>query len=855
MPGLDKDRWRALSSYLDQALDMGVDDRAVWLAALWTENPALAADLQVLLSEQAAVLQEGFLEHSLPLPAEAPSLAGQTLGAYRLIAPIGQGGMGSVWLAERCDGRFEGRAAVKLLNAALVGRGGEQRFRREGSFLARLAHPHIARLVDAGLAPGGQPYLVLELVEGQPIDRYCDERRLGIEARLRLFLDVLAAVAHAHANLIVHRDIKPSNVLVSVEGQVKLLDFGIAKLLEAGAGSDSAGLLTHEGGGALTPEFAAPEQVTGGAITTATDVYALGVLLYLLLGGHHPAGASRRSPADLIRAIVDTDPPRLSDTVTVSPALTPDAAADSAQMRASTPDRLRRALRGDLDTIVARALKKRPEDRYASVTALADDLRRYLACQPIGSRPDTVRYRAGKFVRRHARGVATAAAVAAVLGGVVLFYTGRLAAERNRARVEAQKATRVSELLTGLLTGADPYRGPEGGGPTVRGILDAGADRVRQELAGEPEVQAEMLTVMGRVYQRLGLNDKAQPLLEQAIAVGRRTPGTGNARVAQSLNDLGVLLREKGDFARAQPMLEQSLEVRRRVLGAGHPDVAVTLVELGRLYDDQGRRDRAEPLFREALAIRRTALGEEHRDTATSLSDLALVLWEKGDLDGAERLFRECLAISRKVLGETHPDVGTSLSNLGLIAEDRGDHAGAEVLFRQALAIRRRALGERHPNVAITLNNLAHPLREAGKYDEAASLVQEAIDIARPALGDDHPLVVTYVVNLARIHLARGEPDAAEPLLRRALATRRRIFPDDDWRVGATKSLLGAALLAQAHYEEAEPLLIDAHRVLKDIPGPQGREAKATVSRLVALYQAWGRPEKAAAYRAVSSVR
>ncbi|HET8648144.1 MAG TPA: serine/threonine-protein kinase, partial [Vicinamibacteria bacterium] len=311
---LSDERWRELSTHLDRALDLDDEERSAWLASLRAEDGALAADLDALLQAHQALRGEGFLEGAAAAPAAARqvSLAGHVVGAYRLRSLLGQGGMGSVWLAERADGRFEGVAAVKLLNASLFGRDGETRFRREGSILARLRHAHIAHLIDAGLTPAGHPYLVLEHVDGQRIDHYCDERRLGLEARIHLFLDVLEAVAHAHANLIVHRDIKPSNVLVTADGQVKLLDFGIAKLLEAdGGGGDLA--VTREGEAALTPEYAAPEQLTGGDVTTATDVYALGVLLYVLLGGVHPTAKPTDTPVERLRSVVDTEPQRLSD--------------------------------------------------------------------------------------------------------------------------------------------------------------------------------------------------------------------------------------------------------------------------------------------------------------------------------------------------------------------------------------------------------------------------------------------------------------------------------------------------------------------------------------------------------------
>ena len=333
-------RWLAVAPHFERALELEVGEQASLLEALRADDPTLAADVEAVLSEHEALDREGFLEAGPSAPPRA-SLAGQTLGAYTLVAPLGQGGMGSVWLARRSDGRFEGSVAVKLLNASLVGRAGEERFRREGSILARLTHPHIARLLDAGVSAAGQPYLILELVEGEPIDQWCDRERLPIEARLALFLDVAEAVAHAHAHLIVHRDIKPSNVFVGNDGRVRLLDFGIAKLLEEETGSGDATALTREGGRVLTPEYAAPEQVTGGIVTTTADVYALGTLLYVLLTGRHPAQAAFSSPAALLHAIVETDPGRPSGEVTES----------AAAARGTSPEGLRRQLRGDLDTI------------------------------------------------------------------------------------------------------------------------------------------------------------------------------------------------------------------------------------------------------------------------------------------------------------------------------------------------------------------------------------------------------------------------------------------------------------------------------------------------------------------------
>ena len=811
MPRLSADRWRTLSPYLDEALEIPGEQRATWLARIASRDATLGADLRRLLTDHEAVHASQFLENVVLPPRGAPSasLAGQVLGAYRLVSLIGQGGAGSVWLAERCDGRFEGRAAVKLLNVAWLGRAAEERFRREGHILARVTHPHIAHLIDAGMSPTGQPYLILEHVDGVAIDQYCDERALWIDDRLRLFLDVLAAVAHAHANLIVHRDIKPVNVLVSLDGQVKLLDFGIAKLVESqdewsAVREGESGALTRDGVTALTPEYAAPEQLTGAPITTATDVYALGVLLYVLLTGRHPAGSELRSPATLVRAIVDTEPMRASDAV-VDPR-EPAEARDrhATQCGGSTPARLRRMLRGDLDTIVAKALKKNPADRYTSVMALADDLRRYLRHEPIGARPDTVSYRTVRFVQRHARALALTTLVVVLLGGSTAYYTARLAAERDRAQREAVKAAKVSELVTGLLTSADPYQiRTTQGEQTPRGLLDAAATQVQTELAREPELQSQILTVMGRTYRRLGVFDRAQALLEQALDSGRRVFGPEHVRVAQTLHDLGVVRGDRGDYGAAARTLEEALAMRRKLLGAENPDVAVTLAELGRVYQDQGFNRRAEPLQREALRIRRTALGEEDRETAVSLSDLGSVLRLNGDLAGAETLLRQSLAVNLKTRGEDHPNTSATIHALALIAATRGDYRTAESQLRHVLEIDRRSLGERHPVVAMTLNNLARTLSRQGRHAEAAAALQQAVDIARATLGGSHQLVAIYTINLAAEDIALGDAAAAEPLLREALAvrahapgivpTRRRTFAEDDWSVDAATKLLDTA--------------------------------------------------------------
>jgi eukaryotic-like serine/threonine-protein kinase len=830
MSAISADRWQRASPHLDRLLDLTSAERDKYLEALGAEDPPTAADVRLLLTELHLVTAEGFLASPAVIHRPEATLAGLSFGPYTLVSPIGHGGMGSVWLAERTDGRYSGRAAVKLLNAALLGRSAEKRFRREGTILARLTHPNIGRLIDAGLSVTGQPYLVLEHIDGRPIDRFCDDERLSIDDRIRLFLDVQAAVAQAHANLIVHRDLKPSNVLVTADGTVKLLDFGIAKLLETDSARPVATMLTHEGDVAMTPRYAAPEQLTGGPITTATDVYALGVVLFELLTGRHPTGVETQTPADFVRAITDRDLLRLSSAV--RPRANDDDVDARAAARGATPERLHRVLRGDLETILGKALKRNPAERYASVGAFADDLQRYLEQLPIAARGDAFGYRADKFVRRHYSALIAAGLVIGLIGSLVVFYTVRVSAERDRARQEAARSTKVSDVLIGLLTSADPYRTPDPTDPDAQSPLDLAVQRIDHEMTGEPELQARMLTMIGRTYERMGFHAKALPLLERALTLGRAVPGSGNATLAQSLNDLGVVYREAGNLIAAEPLLRESLAMRRQLLGPEHKDVAVTLIELARVLNETGRTDEAEPAIRESLAIRRKVFGEEHRETATSKSELGRLLMQRGDLAGADPFLRQNVATTVHVLGPDHPNSAAAKGTLAQLLLLEGDVPAADALLRESSDVYRRVFGPNGLEYAQSLNALALAEEWQGRLASAQSLIEDALRVSQPQLGIDHPRVLGFIANLARVRIARGDGAATESSLRSALIEREKLYPPGDWRIAQTQSLLGAALAAQKRYAEAEPLMIAADRALKPVPGVQERERAANRARL-----------------------
>ncbi len=711
MSTLSPDEWQVLSPYLDRALAMTDEERSEWLSSLGERDPALAAQLAELLSEHRVLAQEGFLENRQFAVPNATGLAGQTLGPYTLISQIGQGGMGSVWLARRSDGRFERQAAVKFVNIALAGRATEERFKREGSILGRLTHPHIADLLDAGVSSDGQPYLILEYVDGEAIDQYCDEHKLDVEARVRLFLDVLAAVAHAHANLIVHRDIKPSNVLVTTGGEVKLLDFGIAKLLEDEGSSASATQLTLEGGGALTPQFAAPEQVTGGAVTTATDVYALAVLLYLLLTGQHPAGPGPHSPAHLVKAITETEPLRPSDT-------TSSANAESiAEKRATTADKLHRLLRGDLDTIIVKALKKNPQERYASVTGFADDLQRYLKHEPISARPDALGYRAAKFLRRNRTVVAlSAAALALVIGSL---SAGLLVANRER-KVAEQRFAQVRQLANKFIDLDARIRGLQGS-TKVRLQMVSDSLQYLRSLEGEGQVDKDLALDIAFAYVR--------------VAHAQGDPTSPNL----------------GQFAEAKESLNQASKFVDAILADDPKNrralfIAATIAhDRMILADADGRHEESLAYAKDAASLIERFLSLGNADAGevysmayfyTNVADIAVNCRR---FDDGIRYCRRALEISHSVerarIGE-----GSIYEALADTLRQSGDLEGALKTSNQAVELEQQQAATGHAalliNLGYALNTKGMILGRAdaepslGRSGEALAAFQKAIDIA-----------------------------------------------------------------------------------------------------------------------------
>ena len=685
MSTLSPENWSTLSPYLDKALTLSQEERERWLEALRTQNPDLAKQLQELLNEHQALRQEAFLETGPLMPLPNAGLAGQIIGAYRLVSPIGHGGMGTVWLAERSDGRFERKAAVKFLSAALIGHGGEERFKREGAILGRPSHPNTAELLDAGVTSTGQPYLVLEYIEGEPIDQYCEARRLDIRARIRLFLDVLGAVAHAHANLIIHRDIKPSNVLVSKDGSVKLLDFGIAKLLEGGGEQGTATLLTHESGSAFTPLFAAPEQLTNGVVTTATDVYELSVLLYLLMTGQYPVGSGAQSAADLVKSILEIEAPRASSVITS------EGGMIAAQNRGSSPDKLQRQLRGDLDAIIRKGLRKQPSQRYITADALAEDLRRYLAGEPVIAQPESTWYRTKKFlVRRRWAVFSVASIVVALAAGL-----GTALWQAHIARRESRVATAMEGFLEDIFRANssyqdDPVKARE---TTARQLLDIGARKIDQELVDVPEAKLRILDTLGTMYSDLGLGDEAVALRRKRVDLSRSRYGKDSSEVAGALTDLGSALHQSSSVAEREGVL---LEAKRTLDKQGDYNSRLRgalCIQLAQHYESSDLQ-KAVQYSRQGVDVYRKLSGEPM--LAEALYEEALLLPMVGQSRQAEPLLKETIQVSAKLEGDPNVSLARYYAYLGQTQQDLTEFAAAEDSLRRAVEASRKLNGEDH---------------------------------------------------------------------------------------------------------------------------------------------------------------
>ena len=843
---MTSERWNKIQSLFEKAIELNPTERESFLKNECSSDKELFVEVMSLLAadeKQHSIFSGSAADY---VTIDDAKLDGKTFGNYRAIKQIGSGGMGSVYLAERADGVFEQKVALKVVKPVMNSQEIITRFEEERQILARLQHPNIARLLDGGISELGLPYFTMEYVEGKPITEYCDEKNLTIEQRLELFKKVCEAVLYAHQNLVIHRDIKPSNILVQEDGTVKLLDFGIAKVFEE---DEDQKFVTRTGMRVMTPEYASPEQVKGQPVSTATDIYSLGLILYQLLTGCPPYEVTSTSALEMERIICLTEPQKPSVMITKIFSSSTDSRQKPSPdfistKRKTTISKLKKMISGDLDNICLMAIRKEPERRYSSIAQFITDIDNHLNELPVSARKSTAGYRTKKFIQRHKVGVVVATIAVILIALVTVFYTIRLAEERDKAQMEAEKSKKVTEFLVGIFQVSDPEQS-KGESITARELLDNGVKRIESELSGQPEVQANMLGVTGNVYKSLGLYDNAQSLLKKAYSIndsllGSDSPeavkslnhlaslnfamgeyesaiekfnkalkkretiyGKESLEAAESMNDLAMVLREQGDYKQSEKLLTSSLSIREKLLSSESPEVAQSINNLGLLKEDMGEFEEAKRLLEEALRIKEKFYSRVHPSVTETIGNLAFLLQQMGDYEKASRLFNESLEIDKKLFGDLHPVISTDLYNLASNTALMGDLNAAEKLYTEVLEFDKELLGEEHPYIALDINNLAGIYSDKGDYKKAEKLYKQSLNLNKKIYGDEHPEVATSLSNLGVMYNRWGNYSLAEPLLKSALDMRIKLLGENHPNVVTSLNIYAALLTSEKKYKEA----------------------------------------------------
>ncbi|HEX3280134.1 MAG TPA: serine/threonine-protein kinase [Pyrinomonadaceae bacterium] len=842
-------RWQKVEEAVCGALEIPLDDRSSWLDKFCDGDASLRADIESLLSVQPAV--EAFLEHSVApyagilLEQDETPAAPAKVGQYRVLNELGRGGMGVVYLAERED-QFHQRVAIKLVKRGLDTEDILRRFRNERQILASLNHPNIAKIFDGGMTDDGLPYFVMEYIEGSSLLRYCDQHELLTNERLRLFRRICAAVHHAHQNLIIHRDLKPSNIMVTSEGMVKLLDFGVAKLLAAENG-DGAPTQTQAAAQVLTPEYASPEQIRGQHVTTSTDVYSLGVVLYELLTGARPYKLRDRSPAELSRAICESEPTKPSE---AGGGQKQRAAAGPPGVRESSKTANLKSLRGDLDNIVLMALRKEPERRYKSVEQFSEDIHRHLIGLPVIARKDTFQYRASKFIGRNKLAVSAAALVLfAILGGaIVSIWQARVAArERIQAQQEQAKAEQLNKFLQSILLSASPEA--KGKDAKVIEVVHDAVERLKTEFENQPTLKAQALLTIGVTYNSLGLGDEAIAILREALQLNSTLYGDESKEAGTCMIELSLPLLNKNKIEEAESLLQKGIVVERK-LAPNSKELATGLAVLGELNVRKHDYKNAQALQQEALALFDRLAGPNNEDSATTLVSLGRAQYFSGDIAGAEKTYRKSIETYHQLPARFSGRLAIALLNLGLLLTNAGSfdegvkaiHQADDIFTKQG-----ESFEQFESKAYLCMVYFNH-----GNYPPAINYGQRAIEIGRK-LGvteaNDFLSSQKFVgVSLTRI----GRPKDGEPILRENLATTKKVAPEGSVLIATSESALGECLTVQGRFAEAEPLVTRSYESIKASQGEKSALTATAAKRAVTLYEHMRKPVEAAKYRSAA---
>ncbi len=854
------DRWERLQELFSRAVELSGAERQAFVAKETAGDTELRTELLELLACDNGGARTGPLTLALGAALDTTTrdrrkaLVGRVVGNYKLVSVLGHGGTGTVYLGERADRQYSAQVAVKIVDSGTMQGELGLRFRAERQILASLNHANIARLLDAGETEEGSPYLVMEYVHGEPLDRYCDRLQLGLRERLQLFLDICSAVQYAHQNLVVHRDLKPANILVTSEGAPKLLDFGIAKLLDAGEAA-AAMALTRMNDRLLTPEYASPEQILGRQVTTASDVYALGVVLYELLTGLRPyVVPASASQLELERSICITDP--LKPGAAVKRARESGPLEGQSEMlavaaaRKLTPEKLQKRLIGDIDAIVMRALRKEPQHRYNSIEQLASDVRRFLTREPVQARQGNWLYYSQRFIRRHAFGVTAGAAFVVF----IIAFAIAMSVQTRRVAAERDTAETVSKFMQDIFDASQPQTSL-GRQISVREVLDTAGRKIRGDLTQQPEVRATLLEAIGRAYRRLNQHATAVPYFEDALRLRQQLPDPDGTKTASVLIELAISLRTLDDLPQADKVLKRALAISKEHQTEKSATYAKLLLNIGRVQLLAGNLKEARASFEKSIALGRELGGAMNPEVASALRELSSVFMWNDDLPAAERSIREALVIFNATRPPGHPDLILGEHRLGevLMLEGRTDEAAplfesslvaqgqlygnssvqvadvleslarirraqgqlqeAEGLGRRALQTRQSALGHEDTTTGFLRSSLAVVLTKRGKYEEAEKFLREALVIYEKTLPPDHQYVAAAEHGLGEVLLAMGRLRDAEATLLAATSRWRRTNAGA-WRIARSQSALGEALYRQGRATEAERYLVDSYRVL-----------------------------------------
>ena len=850
--------WEKVKEIFNEAIGLSPNEREKYLNKTCGNNPEIFNEVNsLLLSYQN---QDGFLDNpgkNLPVFSNKfnNDYTGQHIGPYQLINKIDEGGMGVVYLGVRADKEFDKKVAIKLIKQGPRADYIIKKFQNERQALASLDHPYIAKLLDGGTTENGIPYFIMEFVDGIPINNYCDKNNLSISNRLTLFRKVCKAVNFAHKNLVIHRDLKPSNILVTNDGNPKLLDFGIAKILDDKNSPDNTNNTKTEIWN-LTPEYASPEQVMGGNITTASDVYSLGVLLYKILTGHHPYRLSNYLPAEITKVICESSPEKPSTIIHTTEELklsdgtikiiSPEKISS---VRSENINKLSKKLSGDLDNIILMAMRKEPERRYSSVEQFSVDIWRHLSGLPVIAQKDTLTYRTSKFIRRHKYGFAASMLI------ILLFITsiiaiswqaGIAASQRDKAKIEAEKFEKINSFLQQMLNSPDPS--VDGKEVKVVDVLNNALKKLDQNMDTAPEIRASIRTSLATTFENLGLYDKAKLQYQKALDTRRMLYGETNFKTAVSIKNLAYVFVLQGDYPKAKQLYYKSINILEKLDSTKSIAYADAQNETGILLTDMGNDNEAITSFNKALPVYKENLGKESQQVASVLNNMAIANDDKGDPTSAEENYKEALKIDLKVMGKDNYELTHIYNNLAFVLVERKKYQEAINYFEKSYKIRKSAVGTNHPDFALATYNLGCTYYYVNNYKKALVLIDTAIRIWKKTLPLDHPLFGNAYFWKGKIYNSLNKPETAISFLKKSLGIRLKKQSNNKPVIARTKCELARSYMLEKKFRSAESLLLKNFKILKKAFGKDNIQVQEVEKILFDLYSKWKKPAEAEKY-------